>query len=219
MRKLAFTIILVFLHINSNGQSISPSIKNLFNNLDSTLYMERVLTEIQDDILSKDYYELLNKPEKNIVEIDIIEAIKKRYNSTIEDIKKSKILYVLNIDIDTSKISTNNYLIIDPNYFKFNLFCFEKKKYPSKYILFYDGKLDSYSTFPTYSRKYLKHNQEAYKEVLRKKPEYLLFCWSLPNSVVYVLNDKIFVYRVIQRKVYELDVYVKLFKHTIRKGY
>jgi len=193
--------------------------KNLFNNLDSTLYMEKVLTEIQQDVLSEDYYGLLNKPVKDIIEIEILDVTQKRYNNSVGDILKSKMLFVLNFEIDTSRISTNDYLKIDPHYFKFHVFCFDKKKYPSKYILFYDGKLDSYSTFPTYSRKYLKHNQEAYKEVLRKKPEYLLFCWSLPNSVVYVLNDEIFVYRVMQRKVYELDEYVKLFKHTIRKGY
>ncbi|MDO9155172.1 MAG: hypothetical protein Q7U47_15935 [Paludibacter sp.] len=219
MRTIIITIFFAFVSIHTKSQSLIKIINDTYSNLDSITYTEQVIKKIKEDIFTYEYHKLSNKPEKSISDVELLDAITKNHNRNVHEISDSKILFVLNFEIDTSKISTNDYFRVNPHYFKFNLFCFDKKKYPFKYVLFYDGELDSYSTFPTFSRKYLKHVQHAFKVVLRRKPQYLLFCWSLPNSVVYVLNNKIYVYRVIQRKTYEMDEYLKLFSHTIRKVY
>ena len=54
---------------------------------------------------------------------------------------------------------------------------------------------------------------KIYKKILRKSPKYLLNCDSLEggNTIWYVLNDEIYVYRIIQMKEYKLDDYVKKF--------
>jgi len=46
---------------------------------------------------------------------------------------------------------------------------------------------------------------------MRKKPQYLLYSSELEgmNTILYMLNDKIYVYRIIQMKEYELSEYLK----------
>lgn len=219
MKVIILILILFCVNTNAQGQTYIKTIKNNFLNLDSTLYVDNVLKEIEQDILSQDFYELANKSNKSAFDYEYLDILRNRKKQIITDVRRSKILFSLDFNIDTSGIQANNFLLITPTPFKFHLYCFDKKVYPTRYILFYNGKLDSYSGYPTFSKEYLKQAQKAYKVVLRKKPQFLLFSWNLPNTVVYVLNDKIYVCRVIQRKIYELDEYVRLFKHTIQKGY
>lgn len=42
----------------------------------------------------------------------------------------------------------------------------------------------------------------------------MLHCQHLPNTVLYVKDDRIFVYRVLQDEEYELNDYVDKFKNT-----
>jgi len=49
---------------------------------------------------------------------------------------------------------------------------------------------------------------------MKMRPTYLLDCIYLPNTVLYVKNDKIFVFRVIQSEIYELDKYIDKFRDS-----
>ncbi|MDO9154106.1 MAG: hypothetical protein Q7U47_10455 [Paludibacter sp.] len=230
MKKITVTTLSLFMTSILYGQSIVENIKKQFSILDSINYIENVkseykqniektIKETNDLIIELNRNDSLNLQLRAAMKYNLESDISKNasFSDFISMITNSKILFVLNFEIHTTKIHTNDYFKIEPHYFKYHLYCFDKKKYPSNYVFFYSGELDSYSNYPTFSRKYLSQVQYAYKMVMRKEPQYLLFCWTLPNSVVYVLNDKIYVYRVMQRKIYELDEYVKLFSHTIRK--
>jgi len=48
---------------------------------------------------------------------------------------------------------------------------------------------------------------------MKKRPKYLLFCYALDgmNTILYVLNDEIFVYRITEMEEYELNDYLKKF--------
>jgi len=56
---------------------------------------------------------------------------------------------------------------------------------------------------------------------MRKKPQCLLYSSELEgmNTILYMLNDKIYVYRIIQMKEYELSEYLKKYPpRFIRRG-
>lgn len=46
---------------------------------------------------------------------------------------------------------------------------------------------------------------------MRKHPKYLLFCPDLEgmNTILYVIDNDVYVYRIIQMKKYKLDDYMK----------
>ena len=46
---------------------------------------------------------------------------------------------------------------------------------------------------------------------MRKHPKYLLFCPDLEgmNTILYVIDNDVYVYRIIQMQVYKLDDYIK----------
>ena len=46
---------------------------------------------------------------------------------------------------------------------------------------------------------------------MRKQPKYLLFCPELEgmNTILYVINNEVFIYRIVEMKKYKLDDYMK----------
>lgn len=48
---------------------------------------------------------------------------------------------------------------------------------------------------------------------MRKQPKYLLLCSELEgmNTILYMLNNKIYVYRIVQMQEYELSDYIEKF--------
>ena len=97
----------------------------------------------------------------------------------------------------------------------FNLFYFDKNYKGDLYIYCgEDGEYwRSYSFYPTFSRVIAKNAPKAFRKIMRKKPKYLLLCDELEgmNTILYVLNDKIYVYRIVEMKEYELSDYFEKF--------
>ena len=46
---------------------------------------------------------------------------------------------------------------------------------------------------------------------MRKHPKYLLFCPDLEgmNTILYVINNEVFIYRIVEMEKYKLDYYMK----------
>ena len=46
---------------------------------------------------------------------------------------------------------------------------------------------------------------------MRKQPKYLLFCPDLEgmNTILYVINNEVFIYRIVEMEKYKLDYYMK----------
>ena len=46
---------------------------------------------------------------------------------------------------------------------------------------------------------------------MRKQPKYLLFCPELEgmNTILYVINNEVFIYRIVEMEKYKLDDYMK----------
>ena len=46
---------------------------------------------------------------------------------------------------------------------------------------------------------------------MRKRPKYLLFCPELEGmkTILYVINNEVFIYRIVEMEKYKLDDYMK----------
>ena len=46
---------------------------------------------------------------------------------------------------------------------------------------------------------------------MRKHPKYLLFCPDLEgmNTILYVINNEVFIYRIVEMEKYKLNYYMK----------
>ena len=116
-------------------------------------------------------------------------------------------LYVLNL-----KLKDKQTLQVDTGRLAFNLFYFDKRCKGRLYVYCYDGKYgwheDSYRTF---SRPLVRNAPKVFRKIMRKQPKYLLFCPDLEgmNTILYVINNEVFIYRIVEMEKYKLDYYMK----------
>ena len=116
-------------------------------------------------------------------------------------------LYVLNL-----KLKDGQTLQVDTGKLAFNLFYFDKRCKGSLYVYCNDGEYSwKDSGYRTFSRKHARKAPKAFRRIMRKHPKYLLFCPDLEgmNTILYVINNEVYVYRIIQMKKYKLDDYMK----------
>ena len=125
----------------------------------------------------------------------------------ISEIKSKTPLYVLNL-----KLKDKQTLQVDTGRLAFNLFYFDKRCKGRLYVYCYDGKYgwheDSYRTF---SRPLVRNAPKVFRRIMRKQPKYLLFCPDLEgmNTILYVINNEVFIYRIVEMEKYKLDYYMK----------
>lgn len=205
MKKIIDFVLLLYCVTNPiHSQSKINQIGTHYFQIDSVSYLKSLENAVIESVIID-----FRKP---------LEAhIKERYYSIKNGIENNNVKFVLNVEIDTTKLKSENYdyLEIDLSHYNFNIYCFDKKNNPVYFIYFYDGMLNFFGDFyPTFSKSYSKQIRLAFKNILKKKPQYLLNCNSLPNTILYIKDEKIYVYRVKQKEEYELDVYVKRFWET-----
>lgn len=208
MLRLRYIIILlcIFSLQYLYGQANLSLIQGKYEELDSVQYLKGL-----DEAIFQSVVRDFGEPLEN--------HIKQRTNSIRNGVSGQTIRFVLNVDIDTTKLDSDiyDYLKIDTSRNNFNVYCFDKNYKPVYFIFFHEGKLEFYGDFfPTFSKRYSKKVRSALRGVLKKKPLYLLYCDSMPNMILYVKDGKIFVHRVLQNKVYKLNDYVAKRKDSKR---
>ena len=118
--------------------------------------------------------------------------------------------YVLNLIINN-----NNNLQLESGRLPFNLFYINKKNKGLGYVFSINGECSfNSSNYPTFSRDIVKNLQIAFKNIKKKQPKYLLFCRDLEgmNTLLYVKDNDIYVYRIIQKEEYLLSEYFEKFR-------
>jgi hypothetical protein len=143
--------------------------------------------------------------------------ITEQYDNFISNISnKRKIWFLLNTKIERDTISNTNKYLIKPDTSKmcFNIYIFGKYSFPDSSIDFENGEFQGYGPFGTFSQIIAKKGSVAFKRIMKKQPKYLLYCYQLEqmNTIMYVLDDKIYVYRVVEMEEYELNEYLKKFQ-------
>lgn len=137
-------------------------------------------------------------------------SMERRYSTFISAIKDKPIHYVLNLMLQDDQT-----LRVDTGKLAFNLFYFDENYKGSLYVYCKDGQYSGQDArYRTFSRQLSKNAPKVFKRIMRKNPQYLLYCSELEgmNTILYVLNDKIYIYRIIQMEEHELSDYLKIFK-------
>lgn len=234
MKKI-FLILLInamSAHISSS-QTLIQQIENAYNVLDTVSYIEDIILSFRKGVERNrvradsmklafygfDYVSMSSTQRKNILDSLNNNSIHSKEVKTLSDtewinqfsdkVKASTPVYVLNLvpkDRQTLQVDTGKLI--------FNLFYLDKRFKPEYYVLVSDGRFSDQSTFyPTFSRVVAKNAPKVLRKIMRKQPKYLLYCTGLEgvNTFLYVLNDKIYIYRVAQMEEYELSDYFKHF--------
>jgi hypothetical protein len=226
MEKIFITLIFnIIVYTNINCQNLIQQIDSIYQSIDTVAYfanmaisckdkMEEIAKEMEDLDL-----ELKLCSYKRISEDSLHRYyqhwVKERYDKFISKIYRANSVFVLNLlikkdSIDKGKIT----LEIDTGKLNFNLFYFDKDYKGDFYVYVNNGQYsedDSY--YITFAPKIGKNAPKVFKKIMRKKPKYLLYCYQLDqmNTILYVLNNKIYVYRIVEMEEYELSDYIKEF--------
>ena len=236
MKRISLIFIMGCLFLNiSNAQSLTEQIEQAYNRLDSASYIDNII---------KSYAKCLDNADKEIYDVfvelrcsgsDSISVIraKNRVDSIFPDffqsskisnardvkqfensVKSGTPLYVLNL-----RLKDGQTLQVDTSKLAFNLYYFGKRYKGRLYIYCYEGEYsgqDSY--YRTFSRKLGKNAPKVFRKIMRKHPKYLLYCTDLEcmNTILYVIGNDIYIYRIIQMQEYKLDDYMENRKRLSR---
>ena len=137
-----------------------------------------------------------------------------RYLKEFENsVKSGTPLYVLNL-----RLKDGQTLQVDTSRLAFNLYYFGKKYKGRLYVYCYEGECGYDSYYRTFSRKLGKNAPKVFRKIMRKHPKYLLYCRDLGcmNTILYVIGNDIYIYRIIQMQEYKLDDYMENRKRLSR---
>lgn len=238
MKKVFFILFCTFTIPNVQSQNIVQQIENKYNTLDSISYFDEIILSYKKnrkismtkfikeyvDITSKYSIDSIerNKREDSIFFNRYPKETKARELSWTKEIENKSVHYVLNLNIDRCRYSNNEFYIVpDTSYLSFNLFYYDKRPYIISPIFFvYRGEYSCYDVmYRSFSKKLSRNFPKVLKKILKKNPKYLLFCEEFEgmNTILYLFDGNIYVYRIIQKEEYELNEYLREFKPEPRK--
>ena len=209
----------------SNAQTLIEQVERAYSALDSASYINKIVLSYAKSLEKneEETYKLLYSPDSDSMKV--AQWFNRADSMYLKYLQKNKILngpairrfenevksgmplYVLNLKLKDKQI-----LQVDTGRLAFNLFYFDKRCKGRLYVYCYDGKYgwheDGYRTF---SRRLGRNAPKVFRKIMRKHPKYLLFCPDLEgmNTILYVIDNDVYVYRIIQMKKYKLDDYMK----------
>ncbi len=209
----------------SNAQTLIEQIERAYSALDSASYINKIVLSYAKwlEKNEEETYKLLYAPDSDSMKV--AQWFNRADSMYLKYLQKHKILnepairhfenevksgtplYVLNL-----KLKDKQTLQVDTGRLAFNLFYFDKRCKGRLYVYCYDGKYgwheDGYRTF---SRPLVRNAPIVFRKIMRKQPKYLLFCPDLEgmNTILYVINNEVFIYRIVEMEKYKLDYYMK----------
>ncbi len=215
------------------SQTLIQKIENNYDVLDSVSYIENIIflfkaqvtkeiNEMNDvtlELRGIDYNNIDSLRKQNIIDSimgkrmyskDLVEERTKWFTSFIKD---KPAYYVLNLRVDAC-CDNQICLLPDTSSLPFNLFYFDKRSNVKFFVLVNNGQISHYdNSYRTFSKPLSNNALKIFREIRQKNPKYLLYSYDLEqmNTILYVLNDKIYVYRIAQMEEYELNEYKKKF--------
>ena len=212
----------------SNAQTLIEQIERAYSALDPASYIDKVILSYAKT-LDKQYEETFKSfadmcssgvDSSDVVQKQhIADSIYLRYfkdDKTWNDQEVKKFanevragtpLYVLNL-----KLKDKRTLQVDTSRLAFNLFYFDKRCKGRLYVYCDDGEYSGIdSRYRTFSRRLGRNAPKVFRKIMRKHPKYLLFCPELEgmNTILYVINNEVFIYRIVEMEKYKLDDYMK----------
>ena len=209
----------------SNAQTLIEQIERAYSALDSASYINKIVLSYAKwlEKNEEETYKLLYSPDSDSMKVaqwfNRADSVYLKYlqkNKILNEpairrfgneVKSGMPLYVLNL-----KLKDKQTLQVDTGRLAFNLFYFDKRCKGRLYVYCFDGKYgwheDGYRTF---SRPLGRNAPIVFRRIMRKQPKYLLFCPDLEgmNTILYVINNEVFIYRIVEMEKYKLDYYMK----------
>ncbi|MDR0953900.1 MAG: hypothetical protein LBM20_00760 [Rikenellaceae bacterium] len=218
MRKILLTLLLTGLAAHTlSGQTLLQQIEDRYRSLDSAAYLEEIKLAYRDDLEERfeeeaeflmelgTYYSREELERYNDLKL------RKWCNEFDEELDSQTPIYVLNLLLEKSPDGQIRFLP-DTNKLSFHLYYFDEHFKMVNHVVVDEGEYAGHGPYiMTFSRKFARRTFKVLRKILLKNPKYLLECSSDGNLFFYVLNDKIYVYRILQMKEYELGNYVKTF--------
>ena len=224
---LIFIMSCLFLSI-SKAQTLIEQIERAYSALDSTSFIDNIVLSYSKS-LEKEHEEtfksFVDMCSSGVDSSDVVQkqhiadSIYLRYfkdDKTWNDQEVKKFanevragtpLYVLNL-----KLKDKQTLQVDIGRLAFNLFYFDKRCKGRLYVYCNDGEYSGIdSRYRTFSRPLGRNAPKVFRKIMRKHPKCLLFCPELEgmNTILFVINNEVFIYRIVEMEKYELDDYMK----------
>ena len=229
MKRLLLIFIMGYTYFSiSPGQTLTDQIEHAYSSLDSASYINHVILsyarwlEKQDkeaydillDLFSSDNDSMKVARGRNKVDILYLEELKRGIPLNTQSIKQFESdvkgrtpVYVLNL-----KQKDDRTLQVDTGRLTFHLFYFDKKYKGSLYVYCDDGEYSwQDERYRTFSHKIENNAPKVFRKIMRKHPKYLLFCPDLEgmNTILYLIDNDVYIYRIAQMQKYKLDDYMK----------
>ena len=209
----------------SNAQTLIEQIERAYSALDSASYINKIVLSYAKWLEKNEgeTYKLLYAPDSD--SIKVAQWFNRTDSMYLKYLQKHKILnepairhfenevksgmplYVLNL-----KLKDKQTLQVDTGRLAFNLFYFDKRCKGRLYVYCDDGEYSwNDGRFRTFSRPLGRNAPIVFRRIMRKQPKYLLFCPDLEgmNTILYVINNEVFIYRIVEMEKYKLDYYMK----------
>ena len=224
---LIFIMSCLFLSI-SKAQTLIEQIERAYSALDSTSFIDNIVLSYSKS-LEKEHEEtfksFVDMCSSGVDSSDVVQkqhiadSIYLRYfkdditwndqevKKFANEVRAGTPLYVLNL-----KLKDKQTLQVDTSRLAFNLFYFDKRCKGRLYVYCDDGEYSGLdSRYRTFSRPLGRNAPKVFRKIMRKHPKYLLFCPELEgmNTILYVINNEVFIYRIVEMEKYKLDDYMK----------
>ncbi|MDD7461274.1 MAG: hypothetical protein PUK67_02150 [Prevotellaceae bacterium] len=229
MKRLFLIFIMSCLYFSiSSGQTLTDEIEHAYSSLDSASYINHVILSYARwlDKQDKEAYDILldlfgsdNDSMKvagghNKVDSLYLEELKRGKPLNTQNIKQFESdvkgrtpAFVLNL-----KLKDERTLQVDTGKLTFHLFYFDKKYKGSLYVYCDKGEYSwQDERFRTFLQPIEDNAPKVFRKIMRKHPKYLLFCPDLEgmNTILYVIDNDVYIYRIAQMQKYKLDDYMK----------
>lgn len=202
--------------------------------VDSLDFEEDLLDKKKRENISVNYFQKLFFVQKNIgdpiireqmidsIEIEFLkESMVADYTMLVYQLNTLPIHFVLNLQLDSCKslyLGRTIPLRVDISRLPFNLFCFNTNQECGLFLYCKKGKYSWKDTrYRSFSRQLGQNAPKVFRNIMKKRPDYILYCDQLEgmNTILYMKDECIYVYRIIEMEEYELSEYLEKFKGEI----
>lgn len=227
MKKI-IVIVFIFIQCVSRAQNIESEIKQCYMQIKESDYIKSLKIYYQlskykelascDSIFFTDYPELQNNEqkcqEKRLKEVNrYFQSFKRQI--FLAKLKPNRRVLALRLQID----EITNQIQVDSSNLPFDVYWISRF---SKGDLFVHCtstlKVEFEKRYASWASIYClddiaKDATYAFKHIMRLHPQYILSCQQLDwmNTILYLKDDKIYVYRILEKEHYELNSYIQKF--------
>ena len=230
MKKMLLTFLLcgTFVYMLP-GQTLVQQIESAYSSIDTCSYLDSMVASYKSFLIiwsgATDLETMVNQLDSLPRQGETIDSLwsalplssQTLVEERMENFKRTvyghESTFVLNL-----QLQPDNTLQADTGKLPFNLFYFDEECKGDLYIFCENGEYSEHdSRYRTFSRCLGRNAPKVFRRIMKKQPDYWLYCYALEwmNTILYMKDRRIYVYRICEMKEYELDEYLTKFKNSL----